>query len=171
MVLTVGTFDELRRIAGATYEDHEGTRRTLLTADEVRALSLSRGNLDDVERREVESHVVHTYRFLQQIPWTRELRAVPEIALAHHEKLDGSGYPHGVGRDAIPLEARIITVVDIFDALTASDRPYKRAVTSDYALGVLRAEAEAGMLDADLVEAFAAARVWEQPESTASAGA
>jgi HD-GYP domain-containing protein (c-di-GMP phosphodiesterase class II) len=161
MILTDGTFEELRRIADVTYGDHEGVRRPLLTADEVRALSISRGNLDDLERREVEAHVTHTHRFLQQIPWTRELQGVPEIARAHHEKLDGSGYPHALRAEAISLQTRIITIVDIFDALTAADRPYKRAVAPDYAVGVLRAEAEAGMLDAALVEAFAAARVWE----------
>jgi len=159
--LTDASFDELRRIAQVTYVDHEGHRRPLLTSDEVRALSIRRGNLDDFERREIESHVQHTYNFLQQIPWTRELRGVPDIALAHHEKLNGSGYPNGLSGAAISLEARIVSIADIFDALTAADRPYRRAMSPEYALGVIRAEAEAGALDAELVEIFAAARPWE----------
>ena len=169
-VLTEATSDELQRIAEVTYVDHDGTRRPLLTADEVRALSIRRGNLDEFERREIESHVEHTYRFLREIPWTRELESVPDIALAHHEKLNGTGYPNALCGPEISLEARIVAIADIFDALTAADRPYRRAMSPEYALGVIRSEAAAGALDADLVEVFAAARPWEAlaPEDQAA---
>jgi HD-GYP domain-containing protein (c-di-GMP phosphodiesterase class II) len=169
-VLTEATSDELQRIAEATYVDHGGSRRPLLTPDEVRALSIRRGNLDEFERREIESHVQHTYRFLQEIPWTRELERVPDIALAHHEKLNGTGYPNALCGPEVSLEARIVAIADIFDALTAADRPYRRAMSPEYALGIIRSEAAAGALDADLVEVFAAARPWEAlaPEDRAA---
>ena len=158
--VTETSFEELQGIAAVTYLGPDGAEQPLITGEELRALSVRRGNLDECERREVESHVMHTHRFLEQIPWTAELRGVPAIALGHHEKLDGTGYPRGVRAADIPLLTRIITVADIFDALTATDRPYKAAMPSEYALAVLRSEAEAGMLDLDLVELFAAAQPW-----------
>src|SRR5262249_44835030 len=83
------------------------------------------------ERRLIESHVVHSFNFLMQIPWTSDFRAVPEIARAHHEKLNGTGYPFGLTADKIPVQAKMMTICDIYDALSASDRPYKRAVPTD----------------------------------------
>ena len=123
---------------------------------------IRKGNLDDQERREIESHVTHTYRFLEQIPWTRELRGIPEIAYGHHEKLNGRGYPRRVAGDAIPIQTRMMTLSDIFDALTATDRPYKRAVPAVRALDILAMEARDGMLDRDLLDAFIHARVYEE---------
>ncbi len=102
----------------------------------------------------------HTFRFLQQIPWTRELRGIPEIAYGHHEKLNGRGYPRGTtGRD-IPVQTRMMTIADIYDALTATDRPYKRAVSLERALDILHMEAREGMLDQALLDAFVQARVF-----------
>ncbi len=120
--------------------------------DELRYLRIPKGTLDDGERREIESHVEQTYRFLVQIPWTGDLRNVAEIAYGHHEKLNGCGYPRGVPGDEIPLQTRMMTVADIFDALTASDRPYKRALPPERALDILSAEAREGLLDAAIVE-------------------
>jgi HD-GYP domain-containing protein (c-di-GMP phosphodiesterase class II) len=122
---------------------------------------IRQGNLDEHERREIESHVTHTYRFLEQIPWTRELRAIPRIAYAHHEKLNGRGYPNAASAREIPVQARIMTIADIFDALTATDRPYKRAVPRDRALDILAMEARDGTIDAELLDAFIGARVFE----------
>lgn len=156
-----GNFDELRQLRGITFPDLDGEQRELLTSDEFRWLTIPRGTLDEAERREIESHVTHTYRFLRQIPWTRELRRVPEIAFAHHEKLNGAGYPRAIGGDAIPVESRIMTIADIYDALTASDRPYKRAVSQDRALDILADEVRGGQLDADLLATFIDARIWD----------
>ena len=103
----------------------------------------------------------HTYHFLKVIPWTENLRRVPEIAFAHHEKLDGSGYPLGLEEEEIPFGARLMTIADIFDALTAGDRPYRSGMGSDRALFILREEAGQGLLDSDAVELFAARRLWE----------
>jgi HD-GYP domain-containing protein (c-di-GMP phosphodiesterase class II) len=152
--------DALAAVASLTYQDLDGECRPVLTSDEQRWLSIARGTLDEHERREIESHVTHTYRFLQRIPWTRELRHVPEIAFAHHEKLNGHGYPRAIAGDAIPVQARIMTIADIYDALTAADRPYKRAVSPELALEILQREAKAGELDADLLHTFISARVY-----------
>src|SRR5690606_11017990 len=103
-ILPEGTFTELEEIHRQTYVDFDGVRRPLLNEDELRFLMINKGNLDTRERREIESHVTHTYRFLQQIPWTRELKGIPQIAFGHHEKLNGSGYPRGVQEPEIPVQ-------------------------------------------------------------------
>jgi HD-GYP domain-containing protein (c-di-GMP phosphodiesterase class II) len=107
---------------------------------------------------------MHTFEFLSKIPWTRALKRVPEIAGAHHEKLDGSGYPHKLSGDRIPLQARMMTICDIYDALTASDRPYKTATSSDFALSYLHSQAREGKLDAGLVDLFTQKRIYQAME-------
>ena len=160
-VLPEGSFEELTTLSLETYIDFDGTQRQLLGDEELKFLMIRRGNLDDRERREIESHVTHTYRFLEQIPWTRELRDIPKIAFGHHEKLNGRGYPRAIGGGQIPVQTRMMTISDIFDALTAADRPYKRAVPLERALDILNAEAKDGMLDAELLKTFIAAKVFE----------
>jgi HD-GYP domain-containing protein (c-di-GMP phosphodiesterase class II) len=153
---------QLLRITARSWEDHRGRRHTVLTPDEARVLAIARGSLTEVERREIQQHVVHTFQFLTQIPWTRELRRIPEIARAHHEKLDGSGYPFGTLAEQIPVQARMMTIADIYDALTAADRPYKRAVRVEDALDTLRHEQDAGALDGALLDLFIEARVFDR---------
>jgi len=160
-ILPEGTFEELAEINERLYVDFDGTEKPLLSDDELRYLMINRGNLDERERREIESHVTHTYRFLEQIPWTRELKGIPLIAWGHHEKLDGSGYPRGVRADVIPVQTRMMTISDIYDALTATDRPYKRAVPAERALDILHDEAKHGHIDTALLSAFVEARVFE----------
>jgi HD-GYP domain-containing protein (c-di-GMP phosphodiesterase class II) len=150
----------IQRVALQTFEDQVGRHRPIITPDEARVLVIPRGSLTPEERKQIESHVVHTYRFLAQIPWTRELRNVPAIAGSHHEKLDGSGYPSGVRAEDIPLQSRMMTIADIYDALTAGDRPYKRAMPVEHALDILRHETNAGAIDADLLDLFVDARVF-----------
>ena len=154
---------DLLNYAGRTYEEIDGALRPYLTEEEVRYLTISKGSLDQAERLEIESHVNHTYRFLQQIPWTRELQQIPLIAYGHHEKLDGRGYPRGVTGDAIPIQTRMMTISDIYDALTAADRPYKAAVAPAPALDIMQAEVKAGQLDGVLFDMFVEARVFEAP--------
>jgi HD-GYP domain-containing protein (c-di-GMP phosphodiesterase class II) len=127
----------------------------------VRYLTIPKGSLDAAERLEIESHVTHTYRFLQQIPWTRELQQIPLIAYGHHEKLDGRGYPRRVTGEAIPIQTRMMTISDIYDALTAADRPYKAAVASTRALDIMTEEVQAGQLDRELFRLFVDARVFD----------
>ena len=160
-VMPEGSFEALHDINRRTFVDFEGRERPLLEDHELQFLMIRKGNLDEDERREIESHVTHTFRFLEQIPWTRELRRIPQIAYGHHEKLNGRGYPNAVLAEAIPVQTRMMTIADIYDALTATDRPYKRAVPTAQAIDILRMEAKEGMLDAELLDAFVGARVFE----------
>ncbi|HVH10499.1 MAG TPA: HD domain-containing phosphohydrolase [Gemmatimonadales bacterium] len=160
-VLPAGQFEELLALARRSYEDIAGESRPYLSEDEMRYLTIPKGSLDDAERLEIESHVTHTYHFLQQIPWTRELQQVPLIAYGHHEKLDGAGYPRGVTGEAIPIQTRMMTISDIYDALTAADRPYKAAVAAARALDIMADEVRVGQLDQELFRLFVDAKVFD----------
>jgi hypothetical protein len=160
-ILPEGTFEELTEINERTFVDFDGVEKPLLSDEELRYLMINKGNLDQRERREIESHVSHTFRFLEHIPWTSELKGIPGIAYGHHEKLNGRGYPRQVSGDAIPVQTRMMTISDIYDALTATDRPYKRAVPAARAIEILHDEATDGSLDAALLDAFVEAKVYE----------
>ena len=160
-ILSEGTFEHLKQIREYVIEDINGNARGLIDELEFGALSIRRGSLTADERIEIESHVSHTIEFLKTIPWTPELTNVPKIAGAHHEKLNGCGYPKGLKKAEIPLGAKIMTVCDIFDALTAKDRPYKAAVPLDRALSILKSEVECGHIDSELVDMFCQTRVYE----------
>ena len=147
-------------LAQQTYTDMAGRPHPMIEPQEFRFLSIRRGTLDPQERLEMESHVTHSFHFLTKIPWTPIMRGIPEIAYGHHEKLDGTGYPRGLKGEQIPLQARMMTISDIFDALTAQDRPYKRAVPPTTALDILHAEAREGKLDADLLDIFVAHKIF-----------
>jgi len=159
-VLPQGNFDELLRYAEVSYEDLGGKKQSYLNPDEVRFLTIRKGSLDERERLEIESHVSHTFRFLLTIPWTKELQYIPQIAYGHHEKLDGTGYPRHISAQEIPIQTRMMTISDIFDALTASDRPYKRAVPLPRALDIMAQEVKGGMLDGELFRLFTEAEVF-----------
>lgn len=151
-VLAEAGTDILEDIAAATFRDFTDRPAPYLTGEELRFLSISKGSLDPNERLQIESHVTHTYNFLSQIPWTSNLAQVANIAHGHHERLDGTGYPRGVEASQIAIQTRIMTVADIFDALTASDRPYKKALPAHRAVEILDMEAKAGMLDRGVVD-------------------
>lgn len=161
-VLPDGEFEYLRQLSEHDFEDIRGERRLLIDPEEVRILSIRKGNLDAAERQEIESHVTHTFNFLQKIPWTRDLAAVADIAYAHHEKLNGRGYPRQLSATEIPIQSRMMTVSDIYDALTASDRPYKKAIPTERALDILKMEVRDGLLDPLLVDTFIEAKVYER---------
>ncbi len=156
--------ERLKAIARFEYGSYDGPR-PFLTEEEVVALTVLRGNLTQGERQEIERHVTYTFEFLSKIPWTRALKDVPAIAWSHHEKLDGTGYPRGLFQDQIPLQARIMTICDIYDALTASDRPYKAAVSSSTALGYLQSQSKENKLDVELVRIFTEARIYHATQS------
>ena len=145
---------DLQLLAGLSYDALDGDREPLVEPLELRRLAIKRGSLDETERAEIESHVTHTYKFLTKIPWTHDLRHVPEIAWAHHEKLDGSGYPNRLTADQIPLQSKMMAIADIFDALTAWDRPYKKAVPTSKALQILLWETNESHLDGTLLNVF-----------------
>ena len=147
--------------AARTYVDLRGEVKPLLTPVELSCLSIPKGSLSEAERKEIEGHVTHTFRFLSEIPWTRTLRRIPEIAYGHHEKLDGHGYPRGVPAKEIAIETRMMTISDIYDALTASDRPYKKAMPAEKALDILRDEAKRGQVDPTLLGVFVEAGIWK----------
>jgi HD-GYP domain-containing protein (c-di-GMP phosphodiesterase class II) len=144
--------EDLADIAARTFAREGDDASPYLTREELRFLQIPRGTLDFAERAAVEAHAEQTYRFLNTIPWTDDLGNLGAFALSHHEKLDGSGYPRGLKGDEIPVQVRMITIADIFDALTESNRPYKAAVPPEAALDIIRAEATAGRLDRDLVD-------------------
>jgi HD-GYP domain-containing protein (c-di-GMP phosphodiesterase class II) len=152
----------LMEIANLTYADESGSAQPYLTGDELLALQVPRGSLTADERQQIQSHVDHTIAFLRTIPWGRTLHNVPHIAGGHHELLDGSGYPRRLRGDEIPVETRMLTIADIFDALTASDRPYKSAVPVARALGILEGEVKAGKCDGDLFRLFVEAEVYRR---------
>ena len=142
--------------------EKDGKAIPYLDDDEYIKLKIKKGSLDEEERKEIESHVTHTYLFLRTIPWTKEMRNIPDIAYGHHEKLNGDGYPRGIQGDEIAIQTRMMTVSDIYDALTASDRPYKRAVPAQKALDILNLEVKDNELDADLVKIFIESKIWEK---------
>jgi HD-GYP domain-containing protein (c-di-GMP phosphodiesterase class II) len=162
-VLDEGGFDRIAEIAGMSWRDDSGLATPLLSHAEAGCLQIRRGSLTEQERIEINRHVVHSYNFLRQIPWSRTLRDVPDIAGSHHEKLDGTGYPHALRGPQIPIPARMMAISDIYDALTASDRPYKKAMPIEKALDILSADVKRGQLDSDLFDVFVSAQVWTRP--------
>ena len=159
-LLLGGDFARIEAVARDTYVDLEGHVRPLLLPEEVSCLSVPRGSLTSHEIDEIRSHVVHTFDFLRQIPWGKQFRRVAHIAGAHHERLNGTGYPNRLRAEEIPLQSKMMSVSDIFDALTASDRPYKKAVPVERALDILHFEVRDQHLDGDLVRIFTESKLW-----------
>jgi HD-GYP domain-containing protein (c-di-GMP phosphodiesterase class II) len=149
----------IRALEDRRFSDGRGEIR-LLDPDDVESLLITRGSLTESERRAIQEHVVHTSHFLERIPWGRKLTRVPDIAGKHHEYLNGTGYPHGINSEAISIQTRMMTIADIFDALTAADRPYKKAVPLERALAILEMEVDAGKLDRNLFDAFVGGQVY-----------
>ncbi len=163
-VLKQGDFTRIAEIGRRAYVGPNGRPTPLLAPSEVESLQVTKGSLNGKEIDEIRSHVVHTYNFLSKIPWGNNFLRVPEIAGAHHEKLNGTGYPKGLESDQIPLQSKIMTIADIYDALTVRDRPYKKAVPRDRALAILGFEVKDGNIDADLVQLFVDAQVYLEVE-------
>jgi HD-GYP domain-containing protein (c-di-GMP phosphodiesterase class II) len=160
-VLAAGDFAKVEQLSRETYTDLRGEVQRLLAPDEVVSLSVKRGSLTPGEFDEIRSHVVHTFRFLSQIPWGKQFRRVAVIAGAHHERLNGTGYPNRLRAEEIPVQSKLMSISDIYDALTASDRPYKKAVPIERAIDILDFGVKDQHLDAELVRIFKEARVWE----------
>src|SRR4029077_9981171 len=152
----------LEFLSEQTYYDMAGRAHPMLDPQEFRFLSIKKGTAHPQERLAMEAHVTHSFHFLSKIPWTPLMRGVPEIAYGHHEKLDGTGYPRGLTGDDIPAQARMMTISDIYDALTAQDRPYKRAVPAIKALDILTQEVEGGQLGPVLSARFVEGKVFER---------
>jgi len=146
--------EQLAEIAQYQFIDHQGHKLQLISNFEFSILELSRGSLSPEERIAIESHVSHTYMFLNLIPWSGYLANIPDIAHAHHEKLDGSGYPRRLTAENIPVQSKVMAITDIFDALTSPDRPYKSGMSVEAALKVLEAEVKNGKLDKEFFSVF-----------------
>ncbi len=153
-------FEGLQELGQLQFPHLDGRGRPYLEPQELTALRITKGTLTRHERLQINEHVEHTYDFLSKIPWTRDLQSIPKIARGHHEKLDGSGYPHHLISEEIPPQTRMMTISDIYDALAAQDRPYKPRVPTEATLDILREEAEIGQLDKDLLELFIEAKVF-----------
>lgn len=163
-VLEAESLEHLTLIADYRPPFAQESEFSVVNDDEFRLLSIRKGSLSAEERREIESHVTHTRAFLDLIPWTEELKHIPDIAGAHHEKLNGSGYPLGIKSNRIPFASKIMTICDIYDALTASDRPYKTAVSTEKALEIMHNEALSGAIDAQLLELFVTKEIYRVTE-------
>ncbi len=151
----------LRKMIEMDYTDEKGKASPILSQEEYQTLCVRRGSLTPAEFEEIKRHAQLSYEFLERIEWTPEFAAIPELAWCHHEKLNGTGYPRGIGGDQIPLRARMMTVADIFDALTASDRPYKKSMPASRALQILELEARNERIDPDIVELFIAQGIYK----------
>jgi HD-GYP domain-containing protein (c-di-GMP phosphodiesterase class II) len=160
-VTHVGGFEKVKEIGHLEFDGLKGETRPYLEPHELEALSIPKGTLTHEEREAIQGHVKHTFNFLYEIEWTRDLQKIPKIARSHHEKLDGSGYRYGLRGEEIPPQTRMMTIADIFDALAARDRPYKRAVPTERALDILRDDAGAGQVDQDLLDLFIEAKIFE----------
>jgi len=153
---------ELNLLEDLTYQHWTGDKRTLIDPHDLDLLKIPKGSLSDKERDEIQNHVTYTYRFLSQIPWTSELAGVPEIAWAHHERLNGKGYPRQLKEPDIPVQSKLMAVSDVYDALTAADRPYKAAVSVERSLQILEQEAKVNLLDTEVLRIFIEARIYER---------
>ena len=132
----------------------------LLTPEEVDCLKIGRGTLSDKEREIINSHASISAKMLASLPYPKDLKRVPQFAGAHHEKLNGHGYPLGLKGDEIPMQARIIALADVFEALTASDRPYKKAMPLSRALKILGQMTLEGHIDEDLFNLFISKKIY-----------
>ncbi|NET45052.1 HD domain-containing phosphohydrolase [Okeania sp. SIO2B3] len=153
-ITTEEPLKQLKQVLLYTYKDIDGQIKSLITPEEMAQLAVPRGNLTFEERKAIESHVTHSYEFLKRIPWTNNLQQIPEIAYGHHEKLDGSGYPRGLKQKDIPIQAQIMVIADIYDALTAGDRPYKKGLPVEAALRIMRREADQNKINSNFLELF-----------------
>jgi len=152
--------EALEELDDLRFEHWEGEPSRILEGDDIAALRIAKGSLSEEEREEINSHVTHTWRFLSQIPWTGGLAKVPDIAYAHHERLNGRGYPRNLQASEIPPQSKLMAIADVYDALVAADRPYKVAVTVPRSLEILEDEAKAGLLDAEALSIFIEGKIY-----------
>ena len=138
----------------------DGNTVTLLNNEELEAITVVRGTLTPAERHTVESHVSLTAKLLSKMEFSGDYKSVPVWAGGHHELLDGSGYPDHLKAESIPWETRLITIIDVYDALTAEDRPYKPPMAPEKAFAVLEDMAEHGKIDKDLLISFRESKAW-----------
>jgi len=152
----------VKRIAAYRWRDVEGRDAPFLTDDEVKNLTISAGTLTDDERKVINHHIVATIKMLEALPWPRHLTKVPEYAGGHHERMDGKGYPKGLTREQMSVQARCMGIADIFEALTAKDRPYKKGKTLSESLEILGRMRLNNHVDPDLFDVFVRRKVYRR---------
>jgi HD-GYP domain-containing protein (c-di-GMP phosphodiesterase class II) len=150
----------VRRIAKRRWRDVAGHEADFLTEDEVNNLTIRAGTLTEDERKIINNHIVATIKMLESLPWPRHLTRVPEYAGGHHERMDGKGYPKGLTRDQMSVQARCMGIADIFEALTAKDRPYKKGKTLSESLEILGRMRMNNHVDPDLFDVFVRRKVY-----------
>lgn len=150
----------VQAIAARTWQHSDGSMRPFLSDDEARNLAIQYGTLTQDERTIINNHIVVTIKMLESLPWPPHMRRIPEYAGGHHERMDGKGYPRGLTRDQMPVQARVMGIADIFEALTADDRPYKAAKTLNESLNILGYMAKGGHVDSDLFDIFVRKKVY-----------
>src|SRR5205085_2268830 len=158
------TEDQARvsQIARYTWRNARGEIERFLTRDEESNLNIPYGTLNGDEREIINHHIIATIKMLEALPWPRHLANVPEYAGGHHERMDGKGYPKGLVREQMSVQARVMGIADIFEALTAKDRPYKPGKTLSESLGILGRMKEGGHIDPDLFDIFVREKVYLQ---------
>lgn len=144
------------------WRNPQGVQTSFLSAEEVENLTIRSGTLNQAERDTINYHIVATIKMLETLPWPRHLKNVPEYAGGHHERMDGKGYPRGLTRDQMSLQARMMGIADIFEALTAADRPYKNGMTLSQAIAIMCKMRDNGHIDPDLFQVFVRERVYER---------
>ncbi len=153
--------DRVRRIAELdSWVDMDDVCHKMLCPDEVMNLNIAKGTLNQEDREIINYHITATIHMLEALPFPKHLKNVPEIAGGHHERMDGKGYPKGLTRDQMSIQARVIGVVDVFEALTACDRPYRKAMPLSRALAIMQSMKEEGHLDPDLFDLFKETKVY-----------
>jgi len=152
----------IEAIGKRTWIDSSGQVRPLLTEDEIRNLNIAKGTLTDDERQVINNHIVATIKMLEALPFPKHLRRVAEFAGGHHERMDGRGYPRGLTRDQMSVQARIMAIADIFEALTAKDRPYKPGKKLSDTLRIMAFMTQDGHIDPDLFDVFIREGVYQQ---------
>jgi len=151
--------DRVNKIASYRYKDN-GSAKSFLSDNEVYNLCISRGTLTPEERKVINDHIVVTIDMLEQLPYPKHLRNVPEFAGGHHEKLDGTGYPKGLNHAEMSVQAKIMAIADIFEALTARDRPYKKGKTLSQAMRILGFMKNDAHIDAELFDVFVKEKIY-----------
>jgi hypothetical protein len=154
--------ERVRRIARYRWRDVAGHEADFLTEDEVKNLTIRSGTLTEDERKIINHHIVATIKMLEALPWPRHLTNVPEYAGGHHERMDGKGYPRGLKREQMSVQARCMGIADIFEALTAKDRPYKKGKSLSESLQILGHMAQTGHVDPDLFAIFVRRKVYQR---------
>ncbi|MEI6415179.1 MAG: HD domain-containing phosphohydrolase, partial [Pseudomonadota bacterium] len=142
--------------------DRTGQERPLLTANEIMNLQIPRGTLTPAERDVINHHIVATIEMLEKLPFPKHLSRVPEFAGGHHERMDGRGYPRGLTRDQMSVQARMMAIADVFEALTARDRPYKPGKTLTESLTILGKMRLENHIDPDLFDVFLRETVYQE---------